>query len=89
MTVELTWETGRSERRIWDGRERWIRWTEESPEVLIQVVVDPDGAWALETRRANNYWRDEDWSRETGESGPLWWLDGALRLIGLVTVPGS
>ena len=33
VTVELTWETGRSERRIWDGRDRWIRWTEESPEV--------------------------------------------------------
>lgn len=89
VTVELTWETGRTERRLWDGRDRWIRWTEESPEVLIQVVIDPDGAWVLETRRADNYWRNEDWSRDPADAGPLWWLEGALRLVGFATVPWS
>lgn len=89
VTVELTWETGRTERRVWDGRDRWIRWTEVSPEVLIQVVVDPDGAWVLETRRADNYWRDENWSRHPSDVGPLWWLEGALRLVGFLAVPWS
>jgi len=89
VEVELRWETGRIERRTWDGRDSWVRWTEESPELVIQVVVDPDGAWALETRRANNYWRMEHWSRDPADSGPLWWFDGALRLLNLITVPGS
>jgi hypothetical protein len=89
VEVELTWETGRVERRVWDGKDRWIRWTESSPEVVIQVAVDPDGDWALETSRVDNYWRNEHWPRDPATAGPLWWLDGALRLIGLVTVPGS
>jgi hypothetical protein len=84
VEVELRWESGRVERRIWDGRDRWVRWTEDSPERLQQVAVDPDFAWALETRRADNYWRDEP-----ARTGALWWLDDALKLIGLVTVPGS
>jgi hypothetical protein len=42
----------------------------ESPQRLIQVVVDPEGAWPLETRRADNYWRDEPAEVEH----PLWWV---------------
>jgi len=87
VEVELHWETGRTERRIWDGRDRWIRWTIESPEVVIRVVVDPDGAWVLETRRADNYWHDEEWPRDPDHTEPLWWLEGALRLVGFLIVP--
>jgi hypothetical protein len=46
--------------------------------------VDPDGAWVLETRRADNYWRDE-----VADPTVLWWLDGALSLVGFLTVPWS
>jgi hypothetical protein len=84
VEVELRWESGRVERRTWDGRARWVRWTEESSERLAQVAVDPDFAWALESRRSDNHWRDEP-----AKTGPLWWLGDALRLIGLVAVPGS
>ncbi len=89
VEVELKWEGGRVERRIWDGRDRWVRWIEESPELVIEVVVDPDAAWALETRRADNYWRNEHWSREPVDAGPLWWLDGALRMVSFFVVPWS
>jgi len=84
VEVELLWADGRRERRQWDGVARWVRWSEESEERLEQVVVDPDGVWALETRRADNYWRDQ-----AAESDPLWWLDGTLRLVGFLTVPWS
>jgi aminopeptidase N len=82
VEVELRWGDGRSERRRWDGRDRWVRWSEESGSRLDQVVVDPDVVWALETRRTNNYWRDRP-----SVYGPLWWLDDAVRLIGLLTLP--
>jgi Peptidase family M1 domain len=84
VEVELVWADGRSERRQWDGRERWIRWHEESSDRLQQVIVDPDGVWVLETRRADNYWRDQ-----VADSNALWWLDGALGLVSFLTVPWS
>ncbi len=84
VEVELLWADDRRERRTWDSRERWVSWTEESTARLSQVVVDPDGAWVLETRRADNYWRDE-----AADSDALWWLDGALRLVSFLTVPWS
>ncbi len=84
VEVELEWADGRRERRVWDSVQRWVRWSEASDQRLARVTVDPDGRWALETRRADNYWRDE----ATG-SGPLWWVGGALRMVGLLTVPWS
>ena len=84
VEVELVWADDRRERRTWDSRERWIRWTEDSNARLRRVVVDPDGVWVLETRRADNYWRDE-----AADSNALWWLDGVLRLVSFVTVPWS
>lgn len=84
VEVELVWADDRRERRTWDSRDRWVRWTEESSVRLRQVVVDPDGVWVLETRRADNYWRDE-----VADPTVLWWLDGALSLVGFLTVPWS
>jgi len=84
VEVELLWADDRRERRTWDSGDRWVRWTEESTVRLRQVVVDPDGAWVLETRRTDNYWRDE-----AADPNALWWLDGALRLVGFFTIPWS
>jgi len=82
VEVELVWADDRRERRSWDSRDRWVRWIEESPVRLRQVVVDPEGAWVLETRRADNYWRDE-----AADPNALWWLDGTLRLFNFFVVP--
>jgi hypothetical protein len=84
VEVELVWSGGRSERRRWEGRGRWVRWTEESPVRLDRVVVDPDGVWMLETRRADNYWCDEATSEDR-----LWWLGHALRVAGWIVQPWS
>jgi hypothetical protein len=84
VEVELTWDDGSTERRVWDGRDRWVRWVEVSPRRLAGVAVDPDGVWALETRRADNYWRDQP-----RDFGPLWWLGAGLQVVGLPTVPWS
>jgi hypothetical protein len=80
VTVELTWENGANERRSWDSETRWTRWRFRKNQRLTQVVIDPDGSWALETRRADNYWRD---TPDT-EDEPLWWGRGALRALGQV-----
>ncbi|MBD3873607.1 MAG: M1 family metallopeptidase, partial [Acidobacteria bacterium] len=80
VEVELTWAGGASERRTWGGEERWVRWNVEGPQRLAQVVVDPDGVWALETRRADNYWRDEP----VRADHPLWWVREVLGLAGKI-----
>ena len=78
VEIELTWADGALERRTWEGEERWVRWNFESPQRLAQVVVDPDGVWALETRRADNYWRDEP----VRVDHPLWWVREVLGFAG-------
>ena len=85
VEVELTWADGASERRTWGGEERWVRWRLEGSERLAQVVVDPDGVWALETRRANNYWRD----KPAREDHPLWWVREFLGFAGKVFLKWS
>jgi hypothetical protein len=50
-------------------------------------VVDPDGVWALEVERGNNYWRDEP-DRTTARRA-LWWVGDALSALGLLWMPWS
>jgi len=78
VEVELGWADGSFERRTWEGGEASVSWRIGSERRLRQVVVDPDGVWVLETRRADNYWRD----RPVRSSQPLWWVREALALAG-------
>jgi len=77
VEVELTWDDGSTERRQWDGSERWVRWRFDEQRKLEQVVVDPDGVWALETLRADNYWRESPARTDP----PLWWVREILGLM--------
>ena len=87
VEVELGWDDGSRERRTWDGTARWVRWSIEADQRLSSVVVDPEGVWALETRRRDNYWADEGSSRVACRS--LWWVSEALQLLGLAPMPWS
>ncbi len=78
VVFELTWADGSTERRVWDGADRWASLQLESPQRLLQVVVDPDGVWALETKRADNYWRAEPGAVDH----PLWWMREIGGLLG-------
>jgi hypothetical protein len=80
VEVELTWADGASERRVWEGHGRWVRWQMHGSRRLEQVVVDPDGVWALETRRADNYWRDHP----VRTDHPLWWVREVLGVAGRI-----
>jgi hypothetical protein len=77
VEIELTWDDGATEYRLWNGGERWVRWRFDDDRRLEQVIVDPRGAWALETKRADNYWRDAP----VREENPLWWVREALGLL--------
>jgi hypothetical protein len=87
VEVELAFADGSSERRTWEGVERWVRWTLGPEPRLTQVVVDPDGVWALETSRHDNYWRDEA-NRELTHRATSW-LQRTLLLIDLIRPPWS
>jgi hypothetical protein len=78
VEVELRWSDGTAERRTWDSETRWVHWRLEGASRLEQVVIDPDVVWALETNRADNYWRDQ----AAVIDHPLWWVREALRLAG-------
>jgi hypothetical protein len=82
VVVRLVFADGRDERRTWDGGARWVRWSISSDEPLTEVQIDPDGVWALETARADNYWRrDPDPSVAAHWS---WWTRPLLQLVTLV-----
>ncbi len=87
VETEFFWEDGSRERRTWDGVDRWVRWSIHSDQRLIRVVVDPDGVWALETRRQDNYWAAERSSEAA--CGVLWWVSEALQLMALGVMPWS
>ncbi|MCD4748316.1 MAG: M1 family metallopeptidase [Thermoanaerobaculales bacterium] len=87
VDLMLIFADGREERRHWDDRDRWVRFEFESPTRLGAVVVDPDGVWALESERENNYWRDAPDPAEARRR--LWWAFAALRLMGLGVQPWS
>ena len=54
MTIELRFEDGTTERREWDGQERWARVTVVRPSKLEAAVVDPDDVLALDSDRLND-----------------------------------
>jgi hypothetical protein len=87
VEVSLIFEGGRRERRTWDGQDRWVRWRFSSDNRVVQVAVDPDGVWALEANRSDNYWRDQP--SPDGVSRAFWWLPDALQTIGLLLLPWS
>jgi hypothetical protein len=87
VEVSLSFADGRRERRSWDGQGRWTRWQLSSEDRLTQVMVDPEGKWALETNRDDNYWRDEP--RRENVRRAFWWLSDTLQMVGLLLVPWS
>ncbi len=87
VQVELVWDDGKTERRTWDAQDRWTIWRLEGPRRLDRVVVDPDGIWAVESRRADNYWsRKDDAGAVTRR---LWWLKELLQASGMMALPWS
>jgi hypothetical protein len=76
VEVELRWSDGTTERRTWNSETRWVRWRLEGEQRLDQVVIDPDVVWVLETRRADNYWREA----AAVVDHPLWWLREGFKL---------
>jgi hypothetical protein len=87
VEVELVYDDGSSERRGWDGRDRWVRWRLETDRRLSRVAVDPDGVWFLETRRRDNYWAETPRARVAMRK--LWWLWDGLQLLSLAHLPWS
>jgi hypothetical protein len=87
VDVELVYADGGRERRRWDGSARWVRWRVESEQRMSRVVVDPDGVWALEVRRRDNYWVGERSSRVACRF--LWWMADGLYWLGLFNLPWS
>jgi hypothetical protein len=87
VEVELLFEDGSTQRRQWDGGDRWVQWRIPADGPVVQVIVDPDGVWALETHRADNYWRAEAEPRLVRRQ--MWWLADALQLLAMGVLPWS
>jgi hypothetical protein len=87
VQVEMRLADGSSLRRVWDGQERWQQWRLRTEHPVVAVSVDPDGIWALETHRHDNYWR----SSQAGGARhrPAWWFSHVLHLLRLVGLPVS
>ena len=87
VEVEFRWDDGTVERRSWDGKDRWTRWRFEGGRRLDAVIVDPDGHWALETRRADNYWRRKP--DRGAVHRRFWWTAEIVRALAGLLAPWS
>jgi hypothetical protein len=54
VTVELEFADGTTDRRQWDGADRWVRYQIQRPSKLVSATVDPDNIMALDVNRLNN-----------------------------------
>lgn len=87
VEVMFLFDDGRKERQMWDGQDRWVRFEFVSSARLASVAIDPEGVWALEGERKNNYWRDHP---DVGAgTHRLWWVTAAMRLMAFAVQPWS
>lgn len=78
VEILLIFADGEQEKRSWDGLARWKHFEFESDKRIDGIVVDPDGIWALETQRRNNYWRHHP------STPPRSWIWSLGRLISFI-----
>jgi hypothetical protein len=85
VEVELRFEGAPSERRHWDGRDRWVEYEVTGPHPLLAAVIDPDERLVLDVNRLNNSRRVQPDGRTAAYWGARWtfWLQVALSFVGL------
>lgn len=54
VTLEMEFENGERQRKVWNGEKRWHRWTVTGPSKLRSARVDPEGKLVLDANRLNN-----------------------------------
>src|SRR5262249_10925312 len=85
VDVELRFAGGKTVRRTWDGRERWIRYRVTGP-ALEQAVVDPDAKCLLEVNRLDNGMsvRDDPAPASAWQARLHFWAQNILELFALL-----
>jgi hypothetical protein len=85
VSLELHFDDGTVERRVWDGQERWVRYRFVRPERLLAVTLDPDHKLPLDVGILDNGRRLESDGRAAAHWGArvLFWTQQALALAGM------
>jgi hypothetical protein len=85
VDIELRFEGGKSERRKWDGRDRWVRYDVVRPERLLSASVDPERKLELDVSWLNDSRRTEPDSRAAAKWAAIWMFcaQQALALVGM------
>jgi len=52
--ILMTFENGEQEKKVWDGKYRWVRYTFKKPSRLQSAEVDPDHKILLDVNYTNN-----------------------------------
>ena len=52
--LRVTFEDGSIQERFWDGRDRWARFTFETPAKADGAEIDPEHIWLIDSDFANN-----------------------------------
>jgi hypothetical protein len=74
VTLQVKFDNGETIRELWDGQDRWRRYTWQKKADLISAEIDPDHAILLDRDRFNNSWlRDSD-SHATRKIAGYWML---------------
>lgn len=84
VDILLIFADGTEEHRHWDGLARWKHFDVESDTKLTAIVVDPEGVWALETRRQDNYWHRASTTPADPTSSWSWSFSNILSLFPVI-----
>jgi hypothetical protein len=57
IKLVVSFEDGSRETRLWDGRDRWTRFTFVKPARATGAVIDPETVWLIDSNIANNSYR--------------------------------
>ena len=74
VTLQVKFDNGETIRELWDGQDRWRRYTWQKKAELISAEIDPDHAILLDRDRFNNSWRRDSDSRATRKIAGYWML---------------
>jgi len=83
VDILLIWEDQTEHRETWNGHERWKHFEFHTRQKPAALVLDPEGKWALETSRRDNYWK----RTKVGHGLPAAWTLSLI--LNLLSMPWS
>jgi len=83
VLLEVKFDDGTTVREVWDGKDRWRKFTWDRTSKLVSAEIDPDHGNLLDRDPFNNSWVEKADRKAAGKVAGYWtlltqWLEQAL-----------